>query len=73
MTWTFCIPTAVHITSNCDPINGIRENFVDHELIVEHKYLENGHTNMESGYVHSAIEKAVSGSKIYSVHVKGEP
>ena len=45
-------------------MKGIRKNFLDHEQTVEHKYLENGHTNMECGYIHCAIEKAVSGSQI---------
>ena len=39
--WRLCIQT-----SKCDPYQSHEKKFLDHEQIVEHKYLENRHTNM---------------------------
>ena len=55
---------------------------VDHQKIIEHKFLEKGHTYMKCDSVHSAIEWAITGTdtfvpsdyvqKIKSAHVKRE-
>ena len=47
MTRAFCIPKVVHVNTELRSLSkALEKTFLDHEQIVEHKYLENGHTNM---------------------------
>ena len=47
MTRAFCIPKVVLIKIEMRSLSkALEKKFLDHEQIVEHKYLENGHTNM---------------------------